>query len=127
MTQNKPITWQRRALIIRFAESAKFTETYGFTSSQGMVTLEGQHFVPAVPSDTVYIFMHPASTLQLLPMPQALAEAGLHVICAGSRYPKNDNALIMEKVAVDLEQYVRHARANLGYRKVVLVGWSGGG
>ena len=127
MTQNKPITWQRRALIIRFAESAKFTETYGFGSSQGTVTLEGQHFVPAVPSDTVYIFMHPASTLQLLPMPQALAEAGLHVICAGSRYPKNDSSLIMEKVAVDLGQYVRHAREDLGYRKVVLVGWSGGG
>ena len=36
-------------------------------------------------ADTVYIFMHPSSTLQLLPMPAALANAGLHVICAGSR------------------------------------------
>lgn len=60
-------------------------------------------------------------------MPQAQADAGLHVICAGSRYPKNDTALIMEKVAVDLGQYVRHAREDLGYTKVVLVGWSGGG
>ena len=92
-----------------------------------MVALEGQHFLPEVVSDTVYIFMHPASTLQLLPMPQALADAGLHVICAGSRYPKNDTALIMEKVAVDLGQYVRHAREDLGYHTVVLVGWSGGG
>ena len=92
-----------------------------------MVALEGQHFLPEVVSDTVYIFMHPASTLQLLPMPQALADAGLHVICAGSRYPKNDTALIMEKVAVDLGPYVRRAREDLGYRTVVLVGWSGGG
>jgi hypothetical protein len=33
----------------------------------------------------------------------------------------------MEKVAVDLGAYVRHAREVLGYRRVVLVGWSGGG
>ena len=127
MTTSDKVPWQRQPVIIRFAETAKFTETYGFAGSQGMVALEGQHFLPEVVSDTVYIFMHPASTLQLLPMPQALADAGLHVICAGSRYPKNDTALIMEKVAVDLGQYVRHAREDLGYRYVVLVGWSGGG
>ena len=70
--------------------------------------------------------MHPASTLQLLPMPTALADAGLHVLCAGSRYAKNDSALIMEKVAYDLgPTSATPARAWL--RKVVLVGWSGGG
>ncbi|MFP6681068.1 MAG: hypothetical protein VCB07_02600 [Gammaproteobacteria bacterium] len=42
-------------------------------------------------------------------MPQTLADAGLHVICAGNRYPNDDTALIMEKVEVDLGQYVRHA------------------
>src|SRR6476646_3301325 len=78
-------------------------------------------------SDTVYLFMHPTSTLHLLPMPTSLADAGLHVICAGSRYAKNDSALIMEKVAFDLGAFVRHAREELGYKKVVLVGWSGGG
>jgi pimeloyl-ACP methyl ester carboxylesterase len=90
--------------------------------------LEGQRLVPREkPSDTVFVFMHPATTLQLLPMPTALANAGLHVLCAGSRYAKNDAPLIMEKVAYDLGQYIRHARETLGYRKVVLVGWSGGG
>jgi pimeloyl-ACP methyl ester carboxylesterase len=75
----------------------------------------------------VFVFMHPSSTLHLLPLPVALANAGLHVLCAGSRYAKNDSALIMEKVACDLGAYIRHAREDLGYRKVVLVGWSGGG
>jgi pimeloyl-ACP methyl ester carboxylesterase len=93
-----------------------------------MTVLEGQRLVPRDrPSDTVFLFMHPASTLQLLPMPAALADAGLHVLCAGSRYAKNDSALIMEKVAYDLGAYIRHAREELGYRKIVLVGWSGGG
>jgi pimeloyl-ACP methyl ester carboxylesterase len=120
--------WDRVPIVISFEESPAFAETHGFVGTQGLVWLEGQRLVPRdCPSDTVYIFMHPASTLQLLPMPIALADAGLHVVCAGSRYPKNDSALIMEKVCYDLGQYVRHARETLGYSKVVLVGWSGGG
>lgn len=54
------------------------------------------------PSRTLYLFIHPTSTLQLLPMPTSLASAGQHVLCAASRYPKNDASLIMENVAVDL-------------------------
>jgi pimeloyl-ACP methyl ester carboxylesterase len=49
------------------------------------------------------------------------------VLCAASRYARNDAALIMEKVLLDLGAYVRHAREVLGYAHVVLVGWSGGG
>jgi pimeloyl-ACP methyl ester carboxylesterase len=124
----KNVEWDRIPIIVKFRETPKFAETYGFVGTQGFVALEGQHFVPrGQRSDTVFIFMHPSSTLQLLPMPEALANAGLHVVCAGSRYPKNDSALIMEKVAFDLGQYVRWAKEERGYRKVILVGWSGGG
>ena len=120
--------WDRVPIIITFAEQLQMTETYGFVGSQGTTVLEGQLFRPrSAPSETVFLFMHPASTLQLLPMPIALADRGLHVLCAGSRYAKNDSALIMEKVVGDLGAYVRHAREELGYRYVVLVGWSGGG
>jgi len=117
----------RTPLIVSFTETAAFTETYGFAGSQGKVFLEGQLIRPDTSSDTVLIFMHPASTLNLMPMPRAMAEAGHHVICAASRYAKNDTALIMEKVVADLGAYVRHARETLGYAKVVLAGWSGGG
>ena len=120
--------FDRIPVTLSFAEQAKMVETYGFAGSQGRTVLEGQRLVPrGASSDTVYLFMHPATTLNLLPMPVALASAGLHVLCAGSRYAKNDSALIMEKVVFDLGQYIRHAREALGYRKVVLVGWSGGG
>jgi len=123
-----PAEWDRVPIVISFAEAKQMMETYGFAGSQGHTVLEGQRLVPRDrPSDTVFVFMHPATTLQLLPMPAALAAAGLHVLCAGSRYAKNDSALIMEKVAYDLGAYIRHARETLGYRKVVLVGWSGGG
>lgn len=117
----------RTPLIVSFTETAAFTETYGFVGSQGKVFLEGQLLRPATPSRTVLVFMHPASTLNLMPLPVALAEAGHHVICAASRYAKNDTALIMEKVAADLGAYVRHAREVLDYARVVIVGWSGGG
>lgn len=120
--------WDRVPVVLQFAEQLAMTETYGFAGNQGVTSLEGQRLLPRDrPSDTVYLFMHPTSTLQLLPMPMALADRGLHVLCAGSRYAKNDSALIMEKVAYDLGQYIRHARETLGYRRVILVGWSGGG
>jgi pimeloyl-ACP methyl ester carboxylesterase len=120
--------FDRIPILISFTEQVKMVETYGFSGSQGKTILEGQRLVPKDKvSDTVYLFMHPASTLHLLPMPVALAEAGLHVLCAASRYMKNDSPLIMEKVVYDLGQYIRHAKNELGYKKVVLVGWSGGG
>ena len=113
---------------LEYEERAAFTETYGFSGNQGAVNLEGIRFRPeGHASDTLMIFMHPASTLQLLPVPRAMAATGAHVLCAASRYAKNDTALIMEKVFLDLGAYIRHAKEVWGYRHVVLVGWSGGG
>jgi alpha-beta hydrolase superfamily lysophospholipase len=119
---------QTEWLHLQYDESAAFTETYGFSGSQGAVNLEGIRFRPVGrASDTLMVFMHPASTLQLLPVPRAMAATGAHVLCAGSRYQRNDTALIMEKVLLDLGAYIRHAKTVWGYRYVVLVGWSGGG
>lgn len=123
----KKTDWRRQLQIVSFPEVTKATEVYGFAGNSGKVNLEGQLLAGDSPSKTVLIFMHPASTLQLLPMPTALADAGFHVLCGASRYARNDSALIMEKVVIDMGQWVRHAREVLGYEKVVLVGWSGGG
>ena len=120
--------FERRPLIVSFEEPSEFAEVYGFVGSQGMVFLEGQLLIPTdIPSKTILLFMHPATTLNLMPMPKAMASAGVHVMCCGSRYAKNDSALIMEKVIADLGAYIRYAKEQLGYEKVVLVGWSGGG
>lgn len=122
-----PESFTRVPLILTRPDDSAYTETYGFAGSQGTITTEGQLLKPAGAADTVYVFMHPTSTLHLLPMPTALAEAGFHVLCAASRYPKNDAALIMEKVVQDLGGWIKWAREEQGYGKVVLVGWSGGG
>lgn len=113
---------------VAYREQSSFTETYGFTGSQGAVNLEGVRILPkGRPSSTLLVFMHPASTLQLLPVPRAFARLGAHVLCAGSRYARNDTAAVLEKVLLDLGAYIRHAREVWRYDKVVLVGWSGGG
>jgi hypothetical protein len=117
-------TWKH----IAFKNPGKFTETYGFSGAQGAVNLEGILLRPeGRPSPTLLIFMHPASTLHLLPLPNRLAARGCHVLCAGSRYQRNDTALIVENVIMDLGAYIRAAREDWGYQKNVLCGCSGGG
>jgi len=119
--------WTRVPAILSFSDTPGFTETYGFAGASGKVWLEGQYLIPHErPTKTLYLFMHPSSTLQLLPMPAGLVGAGLHVLCAASRYPKNDSGLIIEKVAIDMGAWIKDARSR-GYEKVILVGWSGGG
>lgn len=106
--------FRREAFTISFDELAAFTEVYGFVGRSGRVFLEGHLLTPRGAGeeerDTLILFMHPASSLGLLPLPTAMAAAGFHVMCGGSRYLRNDTALIMEKVALDMGAYVRHAR-----------------
>jgi hypothetical protein len=113
---------------VPYQETSRMREVYGFAGTQGQINLEGVRFVPAHrASRTLLIYMHPASTLQLLPVPRAMARAGVHVLCAGSRYARNDTPLIMENVLRDYGAYVRHAKERWGYDKIVVAGWSGGG
>jgi pimeloyl-ACP methyl ester carboxylesterase len=113
---------------VSYRESAPMRDVYGYAGTQGTINVEGVRFLPAGrPSGTLLIYMHPASTLQLLPVPRAMAAAGLHVLCAGSRYARNDTPLIMENVLRDYAAYVRHAKEVWGYERVVVAGWSGGG
>jgi pimeloyl-ACP methyl ester carboxylesterase len=120
------VDYDRIPYLIIFKEQAGFKDTYA--GDIGIVTLKAHLLKPVGrPSDTVLIFMHPIGGGEYLPMPNALARAGHHVIYCNSRYPGVDYALIMEKVVLDLGACVRDARERLGYKKVVLAGWSGGG
>jgi pimeloyl-ACP methyl ester carboxylesterase len=117
----------RLPITLIFQDKSGFKETYG--GSQDWVLCEGQYLKPkdAPPSKCVVIFMHPTGVMNYLPLPMALAHAGIPVLTCASRYPHNDSALIMEKVIIDLGHYVRHAKEALGFERVILAGWSGGG
>ena len=116
---------QRRPVSIRWQEQAAFKDTYG--GAMNAVAITGMNIRPSAESPTVLISMHPIGGTGGLPVMQQLAEAGVHVLAMDSRYRGADYALIMEKVAIDLGAAVRYARERLGYKKVVLLGWSGGG
>jgi pimeloyl-ACP methyl ester carboxylesterase len=92
-----------------------------------LVVLESYLLKPNTDSDTALVFMHPIGGGAYLPMINALARAGHHVIYCNSRFRGTDSALLMEKVVQDLGAAIKDAKDRLGYAKVVLAGWSGGG
>lgn len=73
------------------------------------------------------VVMHPAVSLDGLPLVSALVKHGWHVLVGNSRFLGNDAMLLMENCVQDLGAFVRHAREVLGYPRVILLGWSGGG
>lgn len=117
--------YERIPYLIPYAEKAAYKDTYA--GVMGMVILKAHLLKPAKPSKTVIVFMHPIGGGEYLPLPVALAKAGHHVIYCNSRYPGVDYALQMERVALDLNACIRDAKSRLGYQRVVLGGWSGGG
>ncbi len=78
-------------------------------------------------SDTVVVASHPIGSPAYLPLFPELARTGMHVIGCANRYSVGDFALQMENHLLDLAACIRDARERLGYAKVVLAGWSGGG
>ena len=117
---------ERIAYAVGFKESATYSDVYG--GGGAFIGLDC-HLVRPIdqPSDTLIVFMHPVGGGMYLPMVRALAAAGHHVLWANSRYRGADYALIMEKVACDLGEAICDAKDRLGYQRIVLAGWSGGG
>lgn len=117
--------YRRIPFLVVFPDSSATRDTYGGTGDT--VAIEAHLLRPDTPSDTVLVLMHPIGGGSYLPMTTALAKAGHHVVYCNSRYRGVDSALIMEKVVEDLGACVRHVKERLGYSRVVLAGWSGGG
>lgn len=126
MTEPARYEYDRIPYMVVFEEKARFKDTYA--GRMDRVALEAHWLKPKNhASKTVVIFMHPIGGGAYLPMVSSLAKKGCHVIYCNSRYRGVDSALIMEKVALDLGACIRDAKERLGYEKVVLAGWSGGG
>ena len=117
--------YERIPYLVAFEERAGFKDTYA--GQIGRVVLEAHWLKPATPNDAVVIFSHPIGGGAYLPLPNALARLGVHVIYCNTRFRGNDTALTMEKAVVDLGACIKDARERLGFGKVFLGGWSGGG
>jgi pimeloyl-ACP methyl ester carboxylesterase len=108
------------------ADTSRLKEVYGGPS--GQVFVECMRIRPeSGDSKTVILFSHPIGGGSFLPLVQALAHAGKHVIYCNPRYRGNDTALILEKCVLDLGACIADLKTRFGYEKVLLGGWSGGG
>jgi pimeloyl-ACP methyl ester carboxylesterase len=130
MTQTAPAPvryeYERIPYLIAYQNTSGVRDVYGGVAE--LVVLESYLLKPKTkPSDTVLIFMHPIGGGAYLPMINGLARGGHHVIYCNSRFRGTDSALLMEKVVEDLGECIKDAKNRLGYKKVVLAGWSGGG
>jgi len=116
----------RTPYMVIHSETSGFKDVYG--SAGGIVAVECMSIAPKdAPSKTAIVFTHPIGGGAFLPLCTALAAAGVHVLYCNPRYRGNDTALVMEKCIADLGACLKHAREKLGYEKLILGGWSGGG
>jgi dienelactone hydrolase len=119
------IKYSRTPYLIVTTEQTRRKDVYG--SIDDHVVRQAQLLRGTEPSDTVIVAMHPIGSPAYLPAFPQLARRGFHVIGCGTRYTGGDASLQMENALLDLAACVRDARERLGYRKVILAGWSGGG
>jgi dienelactone hydrolase len=112
-------------LIVERGQRQLRKDVYG--SIDDAVVLQAQHLADDRSRTTALVGMHPVASPGYLPFFSALARGGAHVVACATRYTSGDAALQMENVLLDLGACVRHVKEELGYEKVVLVGWSGGG
>jgi alpha-beta hydrolase superfamily lysophospholipase len=123
---DKKVKYDRIPYLVVYQDKSAFKDTYA--GEIDVIALSCQLLKPeGSPSKTVVIWSHPIGGGFYLPMMAALAKAGVDVIYCDTRYRGNDSSLIMEKVICDLGAVVRDAKERLGYDKVILGGWSGGG
>ncbi|BBC38495.1 uncharacterized protein SGFS_097890 [Streptomyces graminofaciens] len=76
--------------------------------------------------DTAIMFVHPTSNMLGHYALTPLAQRGFAAVGLTTRYVGNDSSLVTENVLLDIASMVRHLREERGYRRVVLVGNSGG-
>jgi alpha-beta hydrolase superfamily lysophospholipase len=125
MTGSAPTKYQRTPYLVVERDTAKRKDVYG--SIGDSVVLHAQLLREQAPSRTAVVAMHPIGSPGYLPMFSGLARQGFHVIAADTRYSTGDAALQMENVLLDLGAVVQDAKDRLGYERVILAGWSGGG
>ncbi len=123
MTENPVV---REPYLVLHTETSGFKDVYGGAGERVVVECM-RIYREGTTAASVIVFSHPIGGGAFLPLVSALAQAGHHVIYCNPRYRGNDTALIMEKCVADLGACIEHARTRLGYRRVILGGWSGGG
>lgn len=73
------------------------------------------------------IIVHPMSNFHGHHMLEPIAKAGIPIIGLNTRYGGNDAGVIFENCLLDVSAAIRWVKVELGWEKVILAGFSGGG
>ena len=117
--------YDRIPYLVAYQNDSRVRDVYGGVAE--LVVLESYLLRPTTPSDTVLVFMHPIGGGAYLPMINALARAGHHVIYCEQSVPRHRLRTADGEGGPGPRGGVKDAKNRLGYSKVVLAGWSGGG
>jgi pimeloyl-ACP methyl ester carboxylesterase len=115
-----------RTLLAAPAEAHANVEIYSGVARLARTVWGSELRAAGAPRDTAVVFCHPTANFLGHYALRGLAERGLGAIGLTTRYVGNDSSLIIENCLLDIGSMVRHLRDDLGYRRVVLVGNSGG-
>jgi pimeloyl-ACP methyl ester carboxylesterase len=121
----EPVRYTRTPYLIVHREQRVRKDVYG--AIDDAIVLQAQLLRGTNPSDTALIVMHPVGAPAWLPVFAQLARAGHHIVACATRYSSGDAPLEMENAVLDLGACIKDTKERLGYRNVVLLGWSGGG
>ncbi|HTF54602.1 MAG TPA: alpha/beta hydrolase [Pseudonocardia sp.] len=119
------VRYRRTPYLVVTTEQHQRKDVYG--SIDDAVVRQAQLLRGETDSDTAFVAMHPIGSPGYLPAFSQLARSGFHVVACGTRYTTGDAGLQMENALLDLAACVRDAKERLGYRRIILAGWSGGG
>ncbi len=101
-------------------------EQITLTTRDGVKIDVGHHFDDSRPRDVGILMMHPTSDWKSHFMVKLLAARGFGAIGCTNRYTGREAELILEDTLIDWAASVDYLRS-CGYRKVIGIGYSGGG
>jgi pimeloyl-ACP methyl ester carboxylesterase len=116
----------RRNLLAAPAVPSERVDVYSGVARLASTVWASEVIADGASPDTAVVMVHPTSNMlghyALVP----LAQRGYAGVGLTTRYVGNDSSLITENVLLDVAAMVRHLREDRGYRRIVLVGNSGG-
>lgn len=115
-----------RNLLAAPAEAHSSVEIYSGVARLARTVWGSEVRDPGTSRDTAVVFCHPTANFLGHYALRGLAERGFGAIGLTTRYVGNDSSLIVENCLLDIGSMVRHLRDTVGYRRIVLVGNSGG-
>ncbi|WP_070158062.1 alpha/beta hydrolase [Sphingobium phenoxybenzoativorans] len=115
---------QSNLVMLKIAKGAPLETLSGIQNSDPRAY--GRFVDPGHGRDAAYLLIHPTNNFMNHYLVEPLARRGRAVLAMNTRYSGSDSMLVMERAIQDLGAGMRFLREQ-GFKKIVLIGNSGGG